>query len=98
MPKYVIQRKFSVTEDQMPMIGRRSRQLIEDEFPDVTWIHSHITVDPDGTVRSFCLYEASGLDAIHRHSEKLGYHIVDQIYEVAGDVTPEDFPPVDEAV
>jgi hypothetical protein len=98
MPRYVIQRTFSVTEDQMPMIGRRSRQIIEDEFHDVTWIHSHITVDGNGLVRSFCLYEAPGLEAIHRHAEKLGFHIVDGVHEVAGDVTPEDFPPVDAPV
>ena len=97
MPTYVIQRTFSVTEDQMAMIGRRSRQIIEDDFPEVTWIHSHIAVDADGVVRSFCLYEAPGLDAIHRHAEKLGYHIVDSVFEIAGDVTPADFPPVDES-
>jgi uncharacterized protein DUF4242 len=96
MPKYVIQRTFSITEDRMPEIGRRSRQIIETEFPDVTWIHSHITVDPDGQVRSFCIYEAPGLEEIHQHSKKLGYHIVDGIHEIAGDVTPDDFPPIED--
>jgi hypothetical protein len=95
MPRYVVQRTFSITEDRMPEIGRRSRQIIEDEFPDVTWLHSHITVDPEGRVRSFCIYEAPGIEAINQHAARLGYHIVDGIHEVAGDVTPEDFPPLE---
>jgi hypothetical protein len=96
MPKYVIQRAFEVSEDRMPEIGRRSRQIIEDQFPEVTWFHSHVTVDDDGQVRSFCVYEAPNEDAIRRHSQLLGYHIVDGIFEIAGDITPEDFPPIEE--
>jgi hypothetical protein len=96
MPRYVVQRKFSIGLDDMPPIGRRSRQLIEQEFPQVTWVHSHVSVDDDGNVRMFCLYEAPDEGAIHQHAEALGYHIIDGIYEVAGDVTPEDYPPVDE--
>jgi len=97
MPKYVIQRKFSLGIDDMPPVGRRSRELIEQEFPDVTWIHSHVSVDDDGNVRMFCLYEAPDEGAIYRHSEALGYHIIDGIHEVAGDVTPADYPPLDES-
>jgi hypothetical protein len=92
MPRYVIQRAFSVTEDGMPDISRRSRQLIEERFPEVTWLHSHVTVDDDGNARTFCIYDAPNVDAIHQHSKALGYHIVDGIYEIAGDVTPADFP------
>ena len=92
MPRYVIQRRFEIGADEMPEIGRRSRRIIEEDFPQVTWIHSHVTVEDDGNVRTFCLYDAPGLDEIHRHAEALGYHVIDGIYEVAGDVTPEDFP------
>ena len=96
MPRYVIQRTFSVGEDRMPEVGRRSRQLIADQFPDVTWLHSHVTVDPDGHVRMFCIYEAPNEGQIHQHSESLGFHIIDGIFEIAGDVTPEDFPLAEE--
>jgi hypothetical protein len=97
-PKYIIERAFEVGEGGMPEIGRRSRQIIEDQFPDVVWLHSHVTVDNDGHVRTFCIYEAPNEEAIHEHSRLLGYHIVDGIREIAGDVTPEDFPPVEELV
>ena len=96
MPRYVIQRRFDVGSDQMPEIGRRSRQIIEQEFPNVVWIHSHIAVEEDGNVRTFCLYDAPDLEAIKQHAEMLGYHQVDGVYEVAGDVTPADFPPLPE--
>ena len=65
MPRYVINRKFDVTEGEMPEIGRRSRQIIESEFPNVVWIHSHVAIEDDGNVRTFCLYEAPDLDAIN---------------------------------
>jgi hypothetical protein len=94
MPRYVINRKFEVGEDDMPEVGRRSRRIIEEEFGNVVWIHSHVAVEDDGRVRTFCLYEAPGLDEIHRHAEMLGQHTVDGVYEVAGDVTPADFPPL----
>ena len=98
MPKYVINRSFSVREDQMPEVGRRSRRIIEQELPEITWLHSHITVDEDGNVRSFCIYEAPDEDAIMQHSRLLGSHVVDEIHEIAGDVTPEDFPLTEEPV
>ncbi len=94
MPRYVINRKFDVTEDEMPTVGRRSRQIIEEEFPNVVWIHSHVAVEEDGRVRTFCLYDAPNLEAIRAHAEMLGEHTVDGVFEVAGDVTPEDFPPL----
>jgi uncharacterized protein DUF4242 len=94
MPKYVINRKFEVGEEDMAEVGRRSRRIIEEEFGNVVWIHSHVAVEEDGRVRTFCLYEAPSLDEIHKHAELLGQHSVDGIYEVAGDVTPADFPPL----
>ena len=60
MPRYVINRKFEVGEDDMPEVGRRSRRIIEEEFGNVVWIHSHVAVEDDGRVRTFCLYEDCG--------------------------------------
>lgn len=98
MPRYVIERSFSIREDQMPDIGRRSRQIIEQQLPEITWLHSHITVDEEGNVKSFCVYEAPDEESIHAHSKLLGSHVIDEVYEVAGDVTPEDFPLTEEPV
>jgi hypothetical protein len=44
------------------------------------------------------VYEAPNEEAIHAHSKLLGSQVIDEIYEVAGDVTPEDFPLTEEPV
>jgi hypothetical protein len=97
MPRYLIVRSFDVSEDQMPLVGRRSRELTEEEFPEVTWEHSHVVVDDDGLVRTFCIYDAPDEDVVRAHSKKLGKHTLDALHEIAGDVTPADFPPGVEA-
>lgn len=94
MPRYMIIRSFEVGEDQMPDVGRRSRALTEDEFPEITWEHSHVVVDDDGLVRTYCVYEAPDEDSVRQHGSKLGRHTIDALVEIAGDVTPADFPPV----
>jgi hypothetical protein len=90
----MIVRTFDVTEDDMPGVGRRSRELVENEFPDITWEHSHVVVDDTGKVRTFCVYGAPDADTVRAHSSRLGQHEIDSIDEIAGDVTPADFPPV----
>ena len=92
MPRYVIERAFVVGADDMPDIGRKSRSIIEQHMPEITWMHSHVTVDDDGKVRTFCIYEAPSEEAVREHSALLGYHDIVSIKEIAGDVTPEDFP------
>ena len=94
MPRYVIIRSFEVGEDQMPPIGRRSRELTEGEFAEITWEHSHVTLDDEGLVRTYCVYEAPNADMVRDHGSKLGRHTIDGLFEIVGDVTPADFPPV----
>jgi Protein of unknown function (DUF4242) len=93
VPRYLIVRRFSVTESDMPVVGRRSRELVEGEFPEITWEHSHVVVDGDGTVRTYCVYGAPAEDVVMEHSKRLGAHDIEAIHEIAGDVTPADFPP-----
>jgi hypothetical protein len=92
MPRYVIVRTFSVDADQMPVVGRRSREIVEEQFPQIVWEHSHVTVDNEGVVRTFCVYEAPSEGIVREHAVALGDHVVDSVLEIAGDVTPADFP------
>jgi Protein of unknown function (DUF4242) len=94
VPRYLIIRVFEVGEDQMPFVGRRSRELTEGEHPEITWEHSHVIVDDEGTVSTYCVYGAPDEDAVRQHGQKLGRHTIEGIFEIAGDVTPADFPPV----
>jgi hypothetical protein len=91
---YLLERQFEVGEEDMPAVGRRSRSLIEREFPQIIWEHSHVTLDDRGLVKTFCLYAAPSEDAVREHADQLGMHQVLAVYEVVGDVTPKDFPPV----
>jgi hypothetical protein len=93
MPRYVIERTYEVTEDEMPKVGARSRRIALEEFPgQIVWEHSHVVTDTDGTLKSFCIYTAPDEETVRRHAEMLGQHIVDHVYEIGGDVTPDDFP------
>ena len=94
MPRYLVVRSFEVGESEMPVVGRRSRSLIEQDFPEITWEHSHVVVDDDGNVRTYCVYAGPNEEVVREHSSRLGQHTLDAIGEIAGDVTPADFPPV----
>ena len=88
----MIVRTFTVDADEMPLVGRRSRVIAEERFPQIVWEHSHVTVDDEGVVRTFCVYEAPSQEMVREHAAALGEHTVDSILEIAGDVTPADFP------
>ena len=92
MPRYVVERTYTVDLNTMAAVGRRSKQIGRASFPEITWEHSHVVVDDQGTVKSFCIYEAPSTEIVREHAAALGEHFVEQIYEIAGDVTPDDFP------
>jgi Protein of unknown function (DUF4242) len=92
MPRYLIERTFFVDEQEMPEVGRQSKQIATEKFPEIAWEHSHVVVDEDGGVRTFCVYGAPDVATVMAHADLLGQHNVDQIHEIAGDVTPADFP------
>jgi hypothetical protein len=92
MPRYLIERTFEVDENEMPRIGRKSNEVISG-LPGVVWDHSHVVMDEQGNVKTFCVYEAPDEETVRKHSAALGEHALDRIYEIGGDVTPADFPP-----
>jgi hypothetical protein len=94
VPRYMVVRTFEVGEDQMPGLGRRSREIVAEVFPTITWEHSHVVVDDDGFVRTYCIYDAPDEETVREHAKMLGRHTIDGLYEIAGDVAPADFPPV----
>jgi hypothetical protein len=53
-----------------------------------------VVVDDDGTVWTYCVYEAPTEEMVRDHSNDLGRHTLEAVSEIAGDVTPADFPPV----
>jgi hypothetical protein len=92
MPRYVIERVYNEeVRDDMEGVGARSKRIAMESFPDITWEHSHVVADESG-IKSFCVYESPNPERLREHGEKLGGHAITHIYEIAGDVTPADFP------
>ena len=92
MPRYLIERTYEVDEEGMPAVGRRSNEVTRDHFPEIVWEHSHVVVDSEGNLKSFCVYTAPSEAMVREHAVLLGSHVVNNVYEIGGDVTPDDFP------
>ena len=92
MPRYLVVRTFDVGEEEMPEVGRRSNEVIEGGYPQIVWEHSHVVVNEDGKVMTYCVYEAPDEGTVRNHAQDLGQHTVDAVHEIAGDVTPANFP------
>lgn len=92
MPRYLIERLYGQAEQEaMQNIGQRTKQIAKESFPDVTWEHSHVVSDESG-IKSFCVYEAPNEERLREHGDMVREHTIARIYEIAGDVTPADFP------
>ena len=91
MPKYLVERNFGLkSDDEMVQLGRSSKRLAIDRFPDVTWHHSHVVVDADGAIRTYCIYSAPNEERVREHAAAFGGHVIDVISEIAGDVDPDE--------
>ena len=95
MPRYLIERTYTVDMDELPTVATRSKAIGHHRFPEIVWEHSHVVVGDDGTPKSFCIYDAPSEEMVIEHSRLLGDHFVETVWEIAGDVTPADFPLTD---
>ena len=92
MPRYVIERVYDeAVHNDMESVGARSKKIGVEQFPDIAWEHSHVVSDETG-IKSFCVYEAPNPERLREHGDKLGSHAITHIYEIAADITPDDFP------
>jgi hypothetical protein len=69
----------------MPLVPRTRAWLSEEELaatadclqavdaisPEIRWIRSYIVQEDDGAFSGYCVYEASGPDALLRHAESM---------------------------
>ena len=98
MPRFLIERTYTVDLDTLPTVATRSKAISYHRFPEIVWEHSHVVVGDDGAPKSYCVYSAPTEEMVREHSRLLGDHFIQEIYEIAGDVTPNDFPLVDDPV
>jgi hypothetical protein len=91
VPKFLIDRNFSkITEEELGEFARNSKRLAIERFHDVTWHHSHVVIDPDGVVHTFCVYSAPDESRIREHAAAFGGHSIDWISVIADEVDPEE--------
>jgi hypothetical protein len=87
----VIERAFDPLDEEMQeRIGEMSKKIIEENFPQIRWEHSHVVSDAEGNIKSFCVYEAPSEEIIRQHARELGHHVIQAIYEIGADVNPRD--------
>jgi hypothetical protein len=91
VPRYVIERDFGlVGEEEMQEVAARSKATGIEHFPDIEWEHSHVCSDENGAIKSFCVYSAPSVERLREHAERVGGHVVTDVYEIVGDITPEE--------
>jgi hypothetical protein len=84
MDLYVIRRPSGWRSEQELQAGAaRSKQVGDDEMSaDIRWIRSYVVQEADGTLGSFCIYEASSPEKIREHAVRAGIPATD-IFPVA---------------
>jgi hypothetical protein len=86
METYVILRRGGWrTGADLEAAAARSTAEGEKLEDDVRWIRSYVTAEPDGSVGTVCIYEASSPEAIRRHAAAADLP-VDEIVKVADTV------------
>jgi hypothetical protein len=73
------------TAEDLQEAAARSTAEGERMPDDVRWIRSYVTAEPDGTVGTVCIYQASSPEAIRAHASKAVLP-VDEIVKVADTV------------
>ena len=93
MPRYLIERVWSVDEEEMAVKGPLSKRILaeNEHFSPITWEHSHVVMDEQGNLKSFCVYTSPSTELIREHAELVGDHSVGGIYEIGGDISPDEF-------
>jgi sporulation protein YlmC with PRC-barrel domain len=84
---YVIRReKAWASPEELEATAGRSKEVAESDFPeDISWIRSYVIAEPGGTLGTVCIYQASGIEAVREHAERVDMP-ADEVLEVADTV------------
>lgn len=86
MQLYGIRRRSAWADAaELETAGGRSLDEGNKDDSGVRWIRSYVLQEDDGRLGSYCIYEATGPDAIRRHAEASGFS-ADEIHQVADTV------------
>jgi hypothetical protein len=98
MKTYVIRREQAWSgPEELEATAARSKQVAEDSFPDdIRWIRSYVIAEPGGTLGTVCIYQASGVEAVREHAQRVEMP-ADEILEVADTVVIRPDPEPEDA-
>ena len=87
MNTYVIRREQAWKDAaELDATAARSKDVAESDFPDdIAWIRSYVIAEPDGTLGTICIYQASSPEAVREHAGRVDMP-ADEILEVADTV------------
>lgn len=87
MSLYVIRRPYGwATAEELGIAAQRSRRVGDDEMPDdIRWIRSYVVREEDGSLGTFCIYDASSPEKIREHAARADLPATD-IFEVVDTV------------
>jgi hypothetical protein len=87
MQLYVIRRPSGWgTPEELEAAAARSRQVGDEEMSeDIRWIRSYVVRESDGSLGTFCVYQASSLEKIREHAARANIPAT-EIFEVADTV------------
>jgi sporulation protein YlmC with PRC-barrel domain len=83
MKTYVIRREQAwQSAEELEATATRSKEVAESDFPqDISWIRSYVISEPGGSLGTVCIYQATDVDAVKRHAERVGMP-ADKVLEV----------------
>jgi Nickel responsive protein SCO4226-like len=95
---YVIRRRSGWgSAEELQSAGARSASVGDSEMSsDIRWIRSYVVVEPDGSLGTVCIYQASGPEKIREHASRSGLP-AEEISEVADTVLVRPDPVATEA-
>jgi thiamine biosynthesis protein ThiC len=72
MDTYVILRRGAWSDgDELGIAAGRSKAVGDEQMAeDIRWIRSYVLQEPDGTVGTVCIYQASSPEAIREHAAR----------------------------
>jgi len=83
MKLYAIRRRGHWTPDGVQAAAERSLHVGDGEMSeDIRWIRSYVVHEPDGSLGSICIYEASSPEKIREHALRSDMPAT-EIFEVA---------------
>ena len=87
MNLYAIRRRNAwESAEELEKVGARSTEVGDTEFPDnLAWIRTYVVKDEDGTLGSVCIYQATDIETVREHAERVGMP-ADEVIEIADTV------------